>query len=73
MKKFLFSLVLALTVLSGSIAMAVDSPSVTPNKEPSKTPDKSPKTADVSTVAFAGVGLICLGGVAFCASKAHNE
>ena len=71
MKKFLFSLVLALTVLSGTIAMAVDSPSVTPNKEPGG--PKSPKTADVSTFAFAGAGVLCLGGVVFCAAKARHE
>ena len=73
MKKFLLSLALAVTVLSGSIALAVDSPSVTPNTEPPSTPNKSPKTADVSTFAFAGAGLICLGGVVFCATKARNE
>ena len=73
MKKFLLSLVLALTVLSGAVALAVDSPEVTPNTEPPSNPDKSPKTADVSTFAFAGAGVICLGGVAFCAAKAKNE
>lgn len=73
MKKLLLSLALALTLLSGSIALAVDSPEVTPNTEPPSTPDKSPKTADVSSVAFVGAGMICLGGVVFCAAKARNE
>ena len=73
MKKFLLSLVLALTVLSGSAALAVYSPEVTPNTEPPSNPDKSPKTSDISTFAFAGAGVICLGGVVFCATKARNE
>ena len=71
MKKILLSLALALTVLSGSVAMAVDSPTVTPNNEPKG--NKSPKTADVSTIAFAGAGVICLGGAVFCVTKAKND
>ena len=71
MKKFLLSVVLALTVLSSTAALAVVSPSVTPNHEPSK--DKSPKTADVSTFAFAGAGVLCLGGVVFCAKKSGKN
>ena len=73
MKKFLVSLALALTVLSGAAALAVDSPSVTPPDTPGTNPDKSPKTADVSTFAFAGAGVLGLGGVVFCATKARNE
>ena len=72
MKKFLLSLVLALTVLSGSVALAVDSPVVTPPHTPGTPPD-SPKTSDVSTLAFAGAGVLCLGGVVFCAAKAKHE
>lgn len=71
MKKLILSLALALTVLSGSVAMAVDSPSVTPPNTPGK-PD-SPKTADISTLAFAGAGVICLGSAVFCVTKAKND
>ena len=73
MKKLLMSLVLALTVLSGTFALAVDSPTVTPNQEPGGNPDKSPKTADVSTLAFAGAGVLCLGGVVYCANKSRKN
>lgn len=73
MRKFLLSLVLAVTVLSGTIAMAVDSPEATPNRQPERNPNVSPKTADVSTLAFAGAGVICLGGVVFCARKANSN
>lgn len=72
MKKFIVSLALALTVLAGTAALAVDSPVVTPNQETPKTPGTSPKTADVSTLAFAGAGVICIGGAVFCAAKSRN-
>ena len=71
MKKFLLSLVLALTVLSGSVAMAVDSPSVTPGGPP-KNPPKGPKTADVSVVALAGTGVACAAVAVYCATKARH-
>ena len=72
MKKFLLSLILVLTVLSGSIAMAnVDSPSVTPGGPP-KNPPVSPKTSDVSVVALAGTGAACAAVAVYCATKARH-
>ena len=54
------------------MSFIVDSPEVTPNHEPKNTPKVSPKTADVSTYAFAGAGVICLAGAVFCVTKARN-
>jgi len=71
MKKFLLSLILVLTVLSGSIAMAVDSPSVTPGGPP-KNPPVSPKTSDVSVIALAGTGAACAAVAVYCATKARH-
>lgn len=71
MKKLLLSLVLALTVLSSTAAMAEVSPSVTPGGPPSN-PPKSPKTADVSVVALAGSGAACAAVAVYCATKARH-
>lgn len=73
MKKFLVSLVLVLTMLSGTTALAVVSPEVTPNNNPPSNTPVSPKTADINTFAFLGAGVICIAGVVFCAAKARNE
>lgn len=70
MKKFLLSLVLALTVLSGSLALAVDSPEVTPNDRPPSS--TSPKTSDVSVAALAGTGAACAAVAVYCATKARH-
>ena len=72
MKKFLLSLVLVLTVLSVSVAYAIDSPDVTPNTAPPTNPPTSPKTADVSVVALAGAGAACAAVAVYSALKARN-
>ena len=72
MKKFIVSLAFVFTVLAGTAALAVDSPVVTPNQNTPKNPGTSPKTADVSTLAFAGAGVICIGGAVYCAAKSRN-
>ena len=72
MKKALIGLALALALTGSTAALAVVSPQVTPNNDTPHTPSPSPKTADVSTLAFAGAGVICIGGVVFCATKARN-
>lgn len=72
MKKILLSIALALTVLSTTAALAVVSPGGTPTDKPGHEPKVSPKTADISTFAFAGAGVICLGGVFYCYKKASN-
>ena len=71
MKKFLLSLILVLTVLSSTAAMAVVSPSVTPGGPP-KNPPVSPKTSDVSVIALAGTGAACAAVAVYCATKARH-
>lgn len=72
MKKAFIGLALALALLGGTAALAVDSPEATPNNNAPHTQPVSPKTADVSTLAFAGAGAVCLGGAVFCVTKARN-
>ena len=84
MKKLIICLALAFTLLSGTAAFAagnspdaapniIYSPEVTPNKETPKPTHGSPKTADISTFAFAGAGMICIAGTVFCITKARHE
>lgn len=72
MKKAIIGLALALALTCGTAALAVDSPEATPNNNPPHTTPVSPKTADVSTLAFAGAGAICLAGAVFCVTKSRN-
>lgn len=76
MKKIIATLAvtLVLTAITCVPALAdnVISPVVTPNNNPPKTTDNSPKTSDINTLAYAGAGVICIGGAVFCATKARN-
>lgn len=73
MKKAIIGLALALALTCGTSALAVVSPEATPNNNPPHNTPVSPKTADISALAFAGAGVICLGGTIFCVTKARND
>ena len=77
MKKVIICLALALVLILMICApvLATDpviSPQATPNVDPGYTPDISPKTADFSTFAFIGAGVVCLCGAFICIRKSRN-
>lgn len=76
MKKVIICLALALVftlmICAPVLADPVISPQATPNADPGYTPDISPKTADFSTFAFIGAGVVCLCGAFICIRKSRN-
>ena len=67
------ALVLTLMICAPVLAEGVVSPEATPNVEtPAPTPDVSPKTADFSTFAFIGAGVVCLCGAFICIRKSRH-